>query len=191
VAVGARDPDLALHEALGLAFRQLDRRDRTELELRRHLDDKGVAPAVAERALEQLREQGYVDDVRFAQCFAEDRRLLDEWGAERIERRLAALGVEPEIAIAACAARDRDGELEAAVALLRRRFPALDEDPRERRRAHAVLVRKGYEPELAWDALRTHLAAPASRRAASSPAHVPGHATPAASPPAARRHPPG
>ena len=38
---------------------------------------------------------GYLDDARFAQRFAEDRRRLDGWGAERIERRLRALGVEP------------------------------------------------------------------------------------------------
>ena len=41
----------------------------------------------------ELCEQGYLDDARFAQRFAEDRRRLDGWGAERIERRLRALGV--------------------------------------------------------------------------------------------------
>ena len=36
--------------------------------------------------LGELCEQGYLDDARFAQRFAEDRRRLDGWGAERIER---------------------------------------------------------------------------------------------------------
>ena len=52
--------------------------------------------------------------------------------------------------------RDRGGELEAAQALLQRRFPALDDEPRERRRAYGVLVRKGYDHELAWEAIRAH-----------------------------------
>ena len=56
----------------------------------------------------------------------------------------------------AIAARDRGGELEAALALLRRRFPLLDDDPREQRRAFGVLARKGYDQELAWDAIRAH-----------------------------------
>ena len=53
---------------------------------------------------------GYVDDARYAERFAEDRRRLDGWGAERIEQRLRALGVEPDVAAAAAGrARRRRG----------------------------------------------------------------------------------
>ena len=155
----ALDPELVLQAALDLAFRQLERRDRTVLEMRRHLEGKRVEPGMLEQALTRLGEQGYLDDARFARQFAEDRRLLDEWGADRIARRLTALGVPAEIVRATVGARDRMGELEAALALLRRRFPALGDDPRERQRAYGVLARKGYDAELAWDALRAHLAA--------------------------------
>ena len=55
----------------------------------------------ARRAL----EGGYVDDARYAQRFAEDRRRLDGWGAERIEQRLRALGVEPDVVAAAVGER--------------------------------------------------------------------------------------
>jgi regulatory protein len=142
--------------ALNLAFRHLGRRERTVLELRRHLERKRVEPAVIDDVLGQLGEQGYLDDVRFARQFAADKRLLEEWGAERIERRLAALGVPAEIVRDVVSARDRDGELDAACALLRRRFPALGDEPREHQRAYGVLLRKGYDGELAWDAIRAH-----------------------------------
>lgn len=154
--VHAIDPELALQAAVDLAYRYLERRDRTVLEMRRYLEGKRVEPCAIEHALERLMEQGYLDDARFARQFAEDKRLLEEWGADRIERRLAALGVPADIVRDAVATRDRTGEMAAAIALLRRRFPQLDRDPRERGRAHGVLVRKGYEPELAWDALRAH-----------------------------------
>lgn len=153
----AVDPELRLQHALDLAFRYLTRRDRTVLEMRRFLEDKRVEPGEIEAALEQLARDGYLDDARFARRFAEDKRLLDEWGADRIERRLLALGVPAALARAAVAERDRGGELDAARALLQRRFPALDDDPRERRRAFGVLVRKGYDDELAWDAIRAHV----------------------------------
>ena len=39
-----------------------------------------------------LLEGSYLDDAAFARRFAEDRRNLDGWGSERIERRLAELG---------------------------------------------------------------------------------------------------
>jgi len=152
----AIDPELRLQHALDLAFGYLGRRDRTVLELRRFLEGKRVEPSAIEEALTRLEQESYLDDARFARQFAEDKRLLDEWGADRIERRLLTLGVPPQLVRDAVEARDRGGELDAAQALLRRRFPALTDEPRERRRAYGVLVRKGYDEELAWDAIRAH-----------------------------------
>ena len=81
--------------------------------------------------------------------------MLDRWGSERIERRLRALGLGREhVAAALGAAEDREGELDAALAVLRRRFAAPPETDRERDRALGLLVRKGYELELAYDAVR-------------------------------------
>ncbi len=145
-----------LQHALDLAFRYLGRRDRTVLEMRRYLEGKRVEPCAIELALAHLQREGYLDDARFARQFAEDKRLLEEWGADRIERRLAALGVPDDLVRAAIATRDRDDEHEAALALLRRRFPLLGDDPRDQRRALGVLVRKGHDSELAWDAIRMH-----------------------------------
>jgi regulatory protein len=153
----ALDPELRLQHALDLAFRYLSRRDRTVLEMRRYLEDKRVEPEAIAQALDRLTTDDYLNDVRFARQFADDKRLLDDWGADRIERRLATLGVGADLVRDAVATRDRRGELEAALTLLQRRFPALSDDPRERQRALGVLVRKGYEPELAWDAVRAHL----------------------------------
>jgi regulatory protein len=152
----ALDPELRLQHALDLAFRYLTRRDRTVLEMRRFLEGKRVEPSAIEEALAQLEREDYLNDARFARRFAEDKRLLEEWGADRIERRLLAFGVSAALARDAIATRGRGGELEAACALLRRRFPTLDDDPRERRRAYGVLVRKGYDQDLAWDAIRAH-----------------------------------
>lgn len=146
--------DEALDEALGRAYRYLGHRDRTAAELRAHLLAKGIRGDVVEAALAELVEQGYVDDARFALRFAEDRRTLDAWGAERIERRLTVLGVAPEH-VAAAVAQGAESELAAAVALLRRRFPAAPGSDRERERALGLLVRKGYDLELAYDAVRT------------------------------------
>jgi regulatory protein len=150
------DPAARLQHALDLAFRYLNRRDRTVLEMRRYLEGKRVEPATIEEALASLHEQGYLDDARFARRFADDKRELDHWGADRIERRLATLGIGRDVLDATLGAQDREGELAAALELLRRRFPGLADDPRDRRRAFGVLVRKGYDVELAGDAIRAH-----------------------------------
>lgn len=160
------DPEAALQHARDVAWRSLNQRDRTEAELRGKLADKRVESALIEQVLGELQEGGYVDDASYARRFAEDRRRLDAWGSDRIARRLRALGVAPEHVEAAVAGQDGEEELGAALVLLERRFPRVDGDewpasPRERDRAFGVLVRKGYEPELAYDALRRYAGAAA------------------------------
>ncbi len=141
--------------ALELAVAHLSRRERTEAELRRHLAAKDVGEPEADAAIAEVARMGYLDDARYARAFAEDRRNLDGWGTERIERRLMELGVDREHVAAALGARDGADELEAAVELLRRRFrAAAPSNERERERALGMLVRKGYELELAYDAVR-------------------------------------
>ena len=148
------DPEARLQHARDLCWRALNRRDRTEGELRRMLADKRVEPDAIETAVGELVEQGYVDDARYALRFAEDRRRLDGWGSERIERRLLGLGIAPEHVAAAVAAQDGATELEAALQILRRRLPKVPETRLERDRALGLLLRRGYDAETAFDALR-------------------------------------
>ena len=97
---GVTDPERLQH-ALDLAYRFLGHRDRTVAEVRERLAAERVEPDVVDEAIEELRHLGYLDDARYAQRFAEDRRTIDAWGAERIERRLLAVGVDPELIAAA------------------------------------------------------------------------------------------
>jgi regulatory protein len=154
LAARASDPQAQLQEALDLSFTYLGHRDRTVAEVRRHLERKRVEPAGIDAAVAELERLQYLDDERFARRFAEDRRRLDGWGADRIERRLLALGVEPAIASAAAGAGDGHDELAAAVDVLRRRVRRPPRTDRDRDRALGVLARRGYELELAYDAVR-------------------------------------
>jgi regulatory protein len=155
---GARllDPEMRVQHARDLAWKALNRRERTVAELARMLAGKRVEPNVIDEVIGELIEQGYLDDASYAERFTEDRRRLDGWGAERIERRLRALGIAPDAVHAAVGTRAHAEELDAAVALLRRRFPVPPATPRDCERALGMLVRKGYELELAHDALRRH-----------------------------------
>ena len=142
----------SLDDALGRAYRFLGQRDRSVAEVRKHLLGRNVGEATVEEAIAELAVQGYLDDARLAQRFTEDRRSLDSWGSERIERRLSELGVDREL-IAAALTAGEGGELDAAVDFLHRRFPVAPENDRERDRALKMLVRKGYALELAYDAV--------------------------------------
>lgn len=159
---GAGTREERLQKALDLAYAYVNPRDRTVSEVRLRLERRGMSQELAEDAITILGEQGFLDDARYARLFVADKRTLDQWGGERIRRGLLSRGVDRALVEATLAQEpDPDGEepeteLERALALLRRRFPEPPQDRRDRNRALGMLLRKGYESELALDALSAH-----------------------------------
>jgi regulatory protein len=153
--------------ALAIVWRALSRRDHTVAELRALLERRNIDPADATTALEEVAAGGYLDDAGFARRFAEDRRRLDGWGGERIARELVRRGTADDVVEQTLGGRSPEDELEAARTLLAERHPAPPCDDRERRRALHLLVRRGYELELAYEAVRRH-----ERRAGDEPARA-------------------
>ena len=144
----------ALQDALARAYRYLASRDRTVAEIRRHLARQGIAEPLIDASVAELGEFGYLDDARFATRFTEDRRTLDGWGSERIRARLVTLGIARDLAEHATGQRDGEQELAAAIEVLRRRLRVPPADERARHRALGLLLRRGYDLELAHDAIR-------------------------------------
>jgi regulatory protein len=149
-------PGDQLQRALELAYRYVNRRDRTEAEMRRRLEQAAVADAVIEQTIETLVDQGVINDRRFARLFVEDKRTLEQWGNDRIARTLIQRGIDRALIAEALADDATHDELDSALQLLRERFPNPPRDRRERDRAIGVMLRKGYDIELAVDALAAY-----------------------------------
>ena len=143
-----------LDDARARCYRHLGGREHSVAELRGRLERAKLASTAIDAALAIVSEQGYLDDARYARLLAEDRRNIDGWGAERIRARLQHAGIERELIDAALAGHDQASELAAASALLERRCPGPLRDDRDRQRAFAILIRAGYESEVAYDAVR-------------------------------------
>jgi regulatory protein len=158
----------ACARARELAYRYLNPRERTVHEVREHLLGRGLDSSMVEETLIELIVSGYVDDARYARMFAQDKRRLEHWGNGRIRRGLLARGVERDLVEEALSENDglgqscagdpphASGELRRALALLERRFPSPPSDRRERERAMGALIRRGYDPELASDAIAAY-----------------------------------
>lgn len=145
----------SLEQTFASAYAYLNRRERTTEEMRSYLAKRTDSDMESIKAvLAELEERGYLDDERYARCFAEDRRNLDSWGSQRIYRRLLELGIQPQTAQQASRAQDDEQELTAALALLRRRVKVLEPDQAARQRALGVLARRGYPSSVAYKAVR-------------------------------------
>jgi regulatory protein len=151
--------------AVQLAYRAVGQRERTVAELRAFLERKRVEPQSIDDAVAELRQAGLLDDARYARRFAEDKRELDRWGSDRIARELQRRGVGRELIEAAVADQSREAELRTALLLLEQRALSVHDD-RERDRAWRLLLRRGYDSELAYEAVRRHERAGDERRAA-------------------------
>lgn len=123
-------------------------------EVRARLERAELPEGEIDEAIAELTESGYLDDARYARVFAEDKRNLEDWGSERIERVLRERGVDRTVIAGAVASAGAENEHERALTLLQRRFPHPSDEPRQRERALGVLIRKGYDSEVAYDAVR-------------------------------------
>jgi regulatory protein len=140
-------------EAFEKGLAALRRRERGTAELAAWLGEREFATADVNTAIARLTEVGELDDRRFASRFAEDKRELRGWGPDRIREALSARRIPRELIEAALAADSHDEQLTRAQTLLERRGEAIDGDA-PRARALSYLTRRGYDLELAYEAVR-------------------------------------
>jgi regulatory protein len=140
-------------DAYELALRALSHRERTESELRGWLAERRVEEGEIEEVIALLAEAAAIDDASFARRYAADKRELAGWGPKRIANALKGRGVAGEHIEAALAGEDEVAQLDRAIALLGARGIRCGSE-RERRRGLALLVRRGYSKEVAYEAVR-------------------------------------
>ena len=173
VAAAAAPEVDPVERARGLAWRSLNKRDRTVDEVGGMLLGKRVEPG-------DRRPGGDGADRARLPRRRPLRRALRRGPAA--PRRLGlgshrpppagARGRRSESIEAAVAAQDPEEELDAARELLRRRCPTPPTTRAERDRALGILMRRGYAPELAFDALRRHCRRRAGPRLLTASAQV-------------------
>jgi regulatory protein len=141
-------------DALARCYQLIARREHSVAELRARLARSRLPAAAIDQALAIVVEQGYVSDERYARLLVEDRRAIDGWGSLRIRARLEAAGIDRDLIEELLSRFDTAAELAAASELLSRRCALPLAGERERQRAYAMLVQRGFESEIAYDAIR-------------------------------------
>jgi regulatory protein len=132
------------------ALRLLTVRERSAVELRSRLRQKGFDPEVIVAVLDRLQESDLQDDGRFAAQFAQT-AVARGMAGRRIQAELRARGVEAGLA-AEASVEDPDAELARARELAGRRASRMGNLPREAvlRRITGLLARRGFDPETCY-----------------------------------------
>jgi regulatory protein len=139
-------------EPRSLALKALDRKERTVAEMGSWLRARGVDEADSAEVIDHLVSVGVLDDVKYARQYVEDKRSLKRWGNARIRTALIDRGISADDVAGALGGGQED-EIERAVELLAERGATLS-DALERQKALGVLARRGYDAEVAYEAIR-------------------------------------
>lgn len=140
-------------DAFDVAVAALRRKERASAELADWLRRRGYRDDEVDDAIVRLIEARELDDERFARGYAEDKRALRGWGAERIREGLATRGIAEPVIEAALEADSEVAQVARAADLLATRGRALSEES-DRARALGFLTRRGYGYEVAHEAIR-------------------------------------
>jgi regulatory protein len=128
-------------------------RDRTEKEAREKLKEKGIDEKTAEEAILWLKQEGLLNDSRFARQWVEGRK--ERYGRIRLFRELLKKGVEGETARQAVSLLSDEEELNSALEIGRRRLASISpDDPHRREKLASFLLRRGFSWEIVEKALR-------------------------------------
>lgn len=134
--------------AMKAALRLLSYGPRSERELRDRLAKKGIAPDVRDETITRLRENGLIDDERYARLFTESRNTTSPRSRRLIAAELRTKGIGRDMAENSTADVD---EADAAyrAACRRARTLAGATQPEFRRRLGDFLLRRGFDYEVA------------------------------------------
>ena len=132
--------------------RLLTARDRTCVELARLLANRGFTRSDIQTALNRLKEDGYLNDRRFARAWARGRLQIKPMGRHRLSRELEARGIEEQLAHEILEELYDEGEESMARRAMTGKLSALRRLSASSRTLPVArfLHRRGFAAELIW-----------------------------------------
>jgi regulatory protein len=118
--------DDARESAYQRALRFMDYRPRTEQEIRQKLAEQAVSEEVAATVIERLKDNGLIDDARFARMWVDNRSELHPRSQRYLRFELQRRGVDPQEIEEALEAVDNEAMAYRAATKQARKYKDLD-----------------------------------------------------------------
>lgn len=149
------DRNSLLQKAINYAFLLLKFRLRSELELRRRLENKKFDESTISQAVGFLKEKKFIDDNVFAEIWVNS-RLKKPFGLSRIRRELALKGIAKPVIEGVIGKIKSDYPEEAVVLdLAKKRISKSSglDSQKVKRRVYGYLLRRGFSSQISMDVL--------------------------------------
>ncbi|GIP33145.1 regulatory protein RecX [Paenibacillus sp. J2TS4] len=142
------------HQAYLYSIRMIGRRPHSIKEVKEKLATKGYDVRTADAVTAKLKEQGYVNDLQFAQMWADHRVRLQKKGIRWVRHELQQKGISKDKIETALAGLDSEAEWGGALQLAEKKWrqtkgARLD----KRRKVTAYLLRRGFSSSVVKKAL--------------------------------------
>ena len=143
-------------QAMITCLRLLAASPKSGQELRKKLEDKGYDSEIIERALGGLREQGVLDDTRYAKDLVARLTACKAAGKHRIAFELKRHGVPQKIRNELMDSLSNEDETDRALEQARLKWAGWSklEPQKRKKRLYDLLIRKGYDFQIAQDVLQ-------------------------------------
>lgn len=140
-------PQQALNRAAALCARS----EQASGDIHDKLVKWGLNANEVRQVLNQLVEQGFIDNERYARAFVKDRFVFNGWGRIKIAHQLKLKGIPADVIDTAMAVIDEDAYQQRLLELLQAKWRTVN--GRERRAAWAAMMRfaasRGFEVQIA------------------------------------------
>ena len=144
-----------MEKALDKMRRLCSRREYSVSDIRTKLmkELEGDAQKV-EIALNKLKDERYVDDLRYATAYARDKASISGWGSTKIRYMLSAKGVSKEVVSEALNEVDETKASSRLEKLLENKYKSLKDDPQWKIKLLRFALGRGYSYDEVNDQIR-------------------------------------
>lgn len=138
------------------ALRYTAYRERAPKEVIDKLHEWEALPEEIEQLLKELKEEGFIDEGRFANAFFHDKFLLNKWGKRRIVMEIKKYNLPCAVVERGLTYINQTKYEETLIHLAKSKWNKLkDVDPlKKKQKTTNFLMQKGYESDLIWKVIR-------------------------------------
>jgi regulatory protein len=144
-----------LAEAKGKLETYCAYQERCPWEVRKKLFEKGIQGEAAEKLIEELCLEGFLEEERFAKSFARGKFRIKKWGKTRIIQALQLRKINPKTIQAGLSEIDPEEYYDTLLTLTEKTWEKSNEkDPFKKRfKVIHYLMGRGYEQDLVQEAV--------------------------------------